>query len=85
LALKSLLYCLRFLLMIIVSNRLQSSPIVSNRLQSSRSELSVWSEIWGPLQYWLDQPGAPKPKLDNEKPQGKTVPYDEMVKSWQKS
>ncbi|CAO1663516.1 ABC transporter substrate-binding protein [Salinicola sp. NYA28a] len=36
-------------------------------------------------QYWLDQPGAPKPKLDNEKPQGKTVPYDEMVKSWQES
>lgn len=36
-------------------------------------------------QYWLDQPGAPKPKLGNEKPQGKTVPYDEMVESWQKS
>ncbi|WP_136064463.1 ABC transporter substrate-binding protein [Modicisalibacter radicis] len=36
-------------------------------------------------QYWLDQPGAPKPRLDNEKPQGKTVPYDEMVKSWQES
>lgn len=36
-------------------------------------------------QYWLDQPGAPKPKLDNEKPQGKTVPYDEMVKSWEES
>ncbi|GAB3684241.1 ABC transporter substrate-binding protein [Salinisphaera aquimarina] len=36
-------------------------------------------------QYWLDQPGAPKPKLDNEKPQGKTVPYDELVKSWEGS
>ena len=24
-------------------------------------------------QYWLDQPGAPKPKLDNEKPQGKKI------------
>ncbi len=34
-------------------------------------------------QYWLDQPGAPKAKLDNEKPQGKTVPYDELVKSWE--
>ncbi|MBA1146352.1 carbohydrate ABC transporter substrate-binding protein [Ectothiorhodospiraceae bacterium WFHF3C12] len=34
-------------------------------------------------QYWLDQPGAPKPKLDNEDPEPKTVPYDELVKSWQ--
>ncbi len=34
-------------------------------------------------QYWFDQPGAPKPKLDDEKPQGKTVAYDELIKSWQ--
>lgn len=34
-------------------------------------------------QYWLDQPGAPKPKLDNEKPKGETVPYDELLKTWQ--
>ena len=33
-------------------------------------------------QYWLDQPGAPKPKLDNEKPAPITVDYDELVKSW---
>ncbi|EKV27355.1 Glycerol-3-phosphate ABC transporter, permease protein UgpA [Caenispirillum salinarum AK4] len=34
-------------------------------------------------EYWLQQEGAPKPKLANEKPQGKTVSYDELVKSWQ--
>ena len=34
-------------------------------------------------QYWLQQPGAPKPKLANEKPQGETVPYDELIKVWQ--
>ena len=34
-------------------------------------------------QYWFDQPGAPKPKLDNEKPQPVTVNYDELVKSWE--
>ncbi len=34
-------------------------------------------------QYWFDQPGAPKPKLANEKEQGQTVSYDELVKSWQ--
>jgi glycerol transport system substrate-binding protein len=32
--------------------------------------------------YWLAQPGAPKAKLANEKPQGVTVSYDELVKSW---
>ncbi|MBL3556538.1 MULTISPECIES: ABC transporter substrate-binding protein [Marinobacter] len=36
-------------------------------------------------QYWLDQPGAPKPKLDNEKPQGKTVRYDELLKTWEEA
>ncbi|HEY9120813.1 MAG TPA: ABC transporter substrate-binding protein [Marinobacter sp.] len=36
-------------------------------------------------QYWLDQPGAPKPKLDNEKPQGKTVSYDELLKTWEEA
>lgn len=34
-------------------------------------------------QYWLDQPGAPKAELENEKPQGRTVPYDELLKSWE--
>ncbi|MDN3516262.1 ABC transporter substrate-binding protein [Aquisalimonas lutea] len=34
-------------------------------------------------QYWLDQPGAPKPELDNEKPQGETVSYDELIEGWQ--
>ena len=28
-------------------------------------------------QYWFDQPGAPKPKLANEKPKQITVDYDE--------
>jgi glycerol transport system substrate-binding protein len=32
--------------------------------------------------YWLSQPGAPKPKLDNEKPQGETVKYDDLLKAW---
>lgn len=34
-------------------------------------------------QYWFDQPGAPKPKLANEKPQGQTVNYNELLKSWE--
>jgi glycerol transport system substrate-binding protein len=34
-------------------------------------------------QEWLDAPGAPVATLENEKPQGETVSYDELIKSWQ--
>ncbi|MEM9048812.1 MAG: ABC transporter substrate-binding protein [Pseudomonadota bacterium] len=33
-------------------------------------------------EYWFAQPGSPKPKLENEKPQGITVNYDELVARW---
>lgn len=33
-------------------------------------------------QYWFDQPGAPKPLLANEKPQGETVKYDDLIAEW---
>lgn len=32
-------------------------------------------------QYWLDQPGSPKPERPDEK--GRTIAYDEMIKQWQ--
>ncbi|KZL13028.1 MULTISPECIES: ABC transporter substrate-binding protein [unclassified Pseudovibrio] len=32
--------------------------------------------------FWLNQPGAPKAKLANEKPTPVTVDYDELIKSW---
>jgi len=32
---------------------------------------------------WLNRPGAPKPKLADEKPPGETVPYDQLIKAWQ--
>ena len=31
---------------------------------------------------WLARPGAPKPKLADEKPVGKTVPYDQLIEAW---
>ncbi|MFQ3251914.1 MAG: glycerol transport system substrate-binding protein [Loktanella salsilacus] len=34
------------------------------------------------VQYWLDQPGAPKPKLENEDEEPMTIGYDELVASW---
>ena len=36
-------------------------------------------------EYWLAQPGAPKAKLDNEKPKPLTVSYDQLVKSWKEA
>jgi glycerol transport system substrate-binding protein len=33
-------------------------------------------------QYWFDQPGAPYPKLADEKGQPITVNYDELIASW---
>ncbi len=34
--------------------------------------------------YWLNKSGSPKAKLSNEKPQGETIDYDELIKRWQK-
>ncbi|MDN5568466.1 MAG: ABC transporter substrate-binding protein [Paracoccus sp. (in: a-proteobacteria)] len=34
-------------------------------------------------QIWLDQEGAPKPKLDNEKPAPVTIAYEDLIKRWQ--
>ena len=33
--------------------------------------------------YWLEQPGSPVAKLDNEDPQPETISYEELIKSWQ--
>ena len=54
-----------------------------------RIERSGVQKICGPKlneprdpEYWLNQPGAPKPKLENEKPQGETVKYDDLIQAW---
>ena len=31
---------------------------------------------------WLNKPGSPKAKLENEKPQGETVDYDDLIQAW---
>ena len=33
--------------------------------------------------FWLNQPGSPKAKLANEKPQGETIAYEDLIKRWQ--
>ncbi len=34
-------------------------------------------------QVWLDEPGSPVAKLENEDPTPETISYDELIKSWQ--
>ena len=31
---------------------------------------------------WLGKPDGPKAKLENEKPQGETIDYEELIKRW---
>jgi glycerol transport system substrate-binding protein len=33
-------------------------------------------------EYWFKQPGSPKPKLKNENPPGRTLPYEELLKAF---
>ena len=42
----------------------------------------VMNEAQDP-QFWLDQPGSPVAKLENEDEEPMTVSYDELIKSWQ--
>ena len=51
------------------------------RLEASgiHSECGVKLNEERDASYWLNQPGAPYPKLASEKPAAKTVPCDELV------
>jgi glycerol transport system substrate-binding protein len=35
-----------------------------------------------PAGEWLSKPGAPWPRLDNERPPGRTLPYEEALRAW---
>jgi glycerol transport system substrate-binding protein len=58
---------------------------VMERLERANVQATCGPKLNEPRdpQYWLDQPGAPKPKLSNEKVQGVTVPYKELLKTWE--
>jgi len=54
-----------------------------------RIERSGVQDICGPKlnepidpEEWLKRPGSPKAKLENEKPQGMTVKYDDLIQAW---
>ncbi len=58
---------------------------VLDRLQRSGVQGDLGPVLNEPqdAEYWLSQPGSPKPKLDNEKPEPVTVAYEDLIQRWQ--
>jgi glycerol transport system substrate-binding protein len=57
---------------------------VLGRLESTQAQKGMSPKLNPPqtAQYWFDQPGAPYPKLANERPKAETIAYDDLVKRW---
>ncbi len=61
---------------------------VMSRMQAADEKAGVYGGCGPRLndavapELWLQKPGSPKAKLANEKPPGKTIKYDELIKRW---
>ncbi|HEX5515593.1 MAG TPA: ABC transporter substrate-binding protein [Gammaproteobacteria bacterium] len=57
---------------------------VLERLERAKVQPNCGPKLNPPrdAEHWFSQPGAPKPKLANEKPQGETVPYAQLLQAW---
>lgn len=70
---------------------LNQLAIEQDRVMSTMQR-TFQTDVCGPLisrmsdaegaDYWLAQPGAPKPMLANEKPPGETIRYDDLLNAW---
>ena len=62
--------------------------LVMSRMQSADEKAGTYGGCGPRLNpeqdpsVWLNKAGSPKAKLANEKPKGKTIDYDELVKRW---
>ncbi len=62
---------------------------VMARMQQADEEANVYGDCGPRLNAevdpadWLGRPDGPKALLANEKPQGETIPYDELIQRWQ--
>jgi glycerol transport system substrate-binding protein len=62
--------------------------LVMSRMQAADEKAKVYGGCGPRLNpkvdpaVWLSKPGSPKAKLANEKPQGETIAYDELIKRW---
>ncbi|MEM8497678.1 MAG: ABC transporter substrate-binding protein [Pseudomonadota bacterium] len=57
---------------------------VLRRLERAKVQGECGPKLNAPkgAEYWLAQPGSPKPKLSNEKPVGQTIAYEDLLESW---
>jgi len=62
----------------------EQQEAVMERLQRSGVQGDLGPVLNEPkgADYWLAQPGSPKPKLENEKPAPVTVAYEELIRRW---
>ncbi len=62
--------------------------LVMSRMQAADEKAKIYGGCGPRLNdevdpsVWLNKPGSPKAKLSNEKPQGETIAYDELIKRW---
>lgn len=69
----------------------EEMDVTMARMQSADEKANIYGGCGPRLNekkdpsFWLNKPGSPKAKLANEKPQGETIDYDELVKRWQKA
>ncbi len=69
----------------------QEMDVTMARMQAADEKANVYGGCGPRLNekrdpsYWLNKPGSPKAKLANEKPQGETIDYDELIKRWQQA
>lgn len=70
-------------------NRLATEmDLVMSRMQAADEKAEIYGGCGPRLnpetdpEVWLSKPGSPKQKVD-EKPQGQTISYDELIKRWQ--
>ena len=60
----------------------QMDDVLSRLEQSGMKECAPRLNTPKDPQVWLDAPGAPRPKLADEKPKGETVPYEQLLQAW---
>lgn len=76
-----------------IAGRISPQQAMRNLARAMDSHLAVLERLPGgcaprlnpetSAQAWQAQPGAPKPALEHEKPQGVTLSYEDAIRAWQ--
>jgi glycerol transport system substrate-binding protein len=71
---------------LVMDNLAAAQDDVLGRLQAADLMQQCEPRLADPIdpEIWLDRPGAPKPKRDDEEGRGRTVAYDALIGAWQR-